>query len=56
MDLKSLTNMGERDYYNLLDEVLPKLAWYSRESFEIVRDTLVCKDKRQNGTCGCVQR
>jgi len=54
----SVTPRGhnDNDYNILLDQVLPTLPWYTVERSSIVKDTLVCKDKRQNGTCGCVQR
>ena len=46
----------DAEYRHLLSDVLPKLQWFTSDSQNVVEATLICRDKRQNGTCGCVQR
>ena len=46
----------DAEYRHLLSDVLPKLQWFTTDSQNVVEATLICRDKRQNGTCGCIQR
>ena len=37
-------------------KVFPSFDFIAGESFSLVKGTLECVDRRQNGFCGCIQR
>lgn len=44
------------EWKRLLEEVFPSFDFIAGESFSLVKGTLECVDRRQNGFCGCIQR
>lgn len=56
-EIQTISRIDEpSEWKHLMEEIFPKFGFIAGESFNLVKTTLECNDRRQNGFCGCIQR